>query len=89
VPITGSSDERLSDAADCSQVTRHSLRPAVRDGGAPAAGRADTVLGDPKTRLAAEVQRAIEAFPPLTLQQRARLTRILVSDDVDIQHGAA
>jgi len=89
VPMTGNSDKGLTDAADCSHVISHSLRSAVRDSGAPAAGGADTVLGDPKTQLAAEVQRAIEAFPPLTLEQRARLTRILVSDGVNIQHGAA
>jgi len=88
-PMIGCSDKSLTDAADCSHVISHSLRSAVRDGRAPAAGGADTVLADPKTRLAAEVQRAIETFPPLTLEQRARLTRILVADGVDIQHGAA
>ena len=88
-PMIGCSDKSLTDAADCSHVISHSLRSAVRDSGAPAAGGADTVLGDPKTQLVAEVRRAIEAFPPLALEQRARLTRILVSDGVDIQHGAA
>jgi hypothetical protein len=88
VPVADS-DGRLLDAADCNHVISHSLRSAVREGGAAARGEADTVLGNPKTRLAAEVQRVIEAFPPLTLEQRARLTRILISDGVAFQHGAA
>ncbi len=87
--MTGSSDKGPTDPADCSHVITHSLWSALRDSGAPAAAGADTVLGDPKVQLAAEVQRALETFPPLTLEQRTRLTRILVSDGVDIQQGAA
>ncbi len=41
-------DGRLIDAADCNHVISHSLRSAVRDGGAAAPGEADTVLGNPR-----------------------------------------
>lgn len=58
------------------------------DGGA-AKSSADWPRSDPRARLAAEVRRTVENFPPLTVEQRARLARILTSHTSAYRDGAA